>query len=136
MMTVISIALAVLVLGGAGALVFWRRRPRQLKVDHFQKQWQEVQKMCSSRENWSQAIIDADRLLDEALKKRRIGGKNMGERMVRAQRIFTDNDSVWFGHKLRSKIETDPDVKLKEDDVKNALLGIRRALKDIGALPK
>ena len=98
--------------------------------------WQEVQKMCSSRENWSQAIIDADRLLDEALKKRRIGGKNMGERMVRAQRIFTDNDSVWFGHKLRSKIETDPDVKLKEDDVKNALLGIRRALKDIGALPK
>ena len=136
MMTVISIALAVLVLGGAAALVFWRRRPRQLKVDHFQKQWQEVQKMCSSRENWSQAIIDADRLLDEALKKRRIGGKNMGERMVRAQRIFTDNDSVWFGHKLRSKIETDPDVKLKEDDVKNALLGIRRALKDIGALPK
>jgi hypothetical protein len=43
---------------------------------------------------------------------------------------------VWFGHKLRNKIETDPDMKLKEDDVKGALLGIRRALKDIGALPK
>lgn len=136
MMTIAAIIAAVFVVLALGGAIVLRRRPRPLKIDHFQQRWQEVQKMCSSRENWSKAIVDADMLLDEALKKRRLGGKNMGERMVRAQRIFTDNDSVWFGHKLRSKIETDPDMKLKEDDVKNALLGIRRALKDIGALPK
>jgi hypothetical protein len=112
------------------------RRKRSLKTEYFQQQWKELQKMCASRESWSQAVIGADQLLDKALKKRRIGGKTMGERMVRAQRTFSDNDGVWFGHKLRSKIESEPDMKLKENEVKSALIAIRQALKDLGALPK
>jgi hypothetical protein len=54
---------------------------------------------------------------------------------VRAQRLLSDNDGVWFGHKLRNKIESEPDTKLKEKDVKDALIGTRQALKDLGALP-
>lgn len=118
------------------ATVILRRRPRSLKIDYFQQRWKELQTMCRSNESWAGAIVGADQLLDEALKKRRLGGKTMGERMVRAQRLFTDNDGAWFGHKLRSKVESEPDMKLKEDEVKNALIGIRQALKDLGALPK
>jgi hypothetical protein len=59
----------------------------------------------------------------------------MGERMVKAQRLFTDNDGVWFAHKLRNKIDADPTIKLKESEVKQALVGFRQALKDLGALP-
>jgi len=108
---------------------------RKLKVDRFQKRWQELQKMCSSKEEWAEAIARADRLLDEALRKKRIRGKNMGERLVKAQRMLTDNDGAWFGHKLRAKIEAEPELKLKESEVKSALVGIRQALKDLGALP-
>jgi hypothetical protein len=115
-------------------LKLWRRE-RTLKVARFQKRWQELQKMCSSKENWAEAINNADKLLDEALRKKRIRGKNMGERLVKAQRMLTDNDGVWFGHKLRAKIEAEPEIKLKESEVKNALMGIRQALKDLGALP-
>ena len=115
-------------------LKLWRRE-RQLKVVRFQKKWQELQKMCSSKENWAEAINTADKLLDEALRKKRIRGKNMGERLVKAQRMLSDNDGVWFGHKLRAKIEAEPEMKLKESEVKNALMGIRQALKDLGALP-
>ena len=91
--------------------------------------------MCSSKENWAEVITKADKLLDEALRKKRIRGKNTGERLVQAQRILTDNDGVWFGHKLRAKVESEPDAKLKESEVKSALMGIRQALKDLGALP-
>lgn len=115
-------------------LKLWPRE-RKLKVVRFQKKWQELQKMCSSKENWAEAIHNADTLLDEALRKKRIRGKNMGERLVKAQRMLSDNDGVWFGHKLRAKIEAEPEMKLKETDVKSALVGIRQALKDLGALP-
>lgn len=113
-----------------------RRRPRHLKNEYFVAKWQELQKTCRNRDEWAAAVISADHLLDEALRKRRLGGRTMGERLVRAQRLFTDNDGVWFGHKLRNKIEDDPSMKLKEDEVKGALVGIRQALKDLGALPK
>lgn len=135
-----------LIIGGAAAfiallLVFalWyfvlRRRPKKIKQDKFQEKWQELQKLLKDKKSWPEAVIAADKLLDEALKKKRFAGKGMGERLVKAQRLLTDNDGVWFGHKLRNKLEQDPNMKLKEKDVKQALLGIRQALKDLGALP-
>lgn len=130
---IIIVAVAIIILG-IGAFAFWRRRP--LNTERFQDKWRELQQLCRNKEDWPKAIAEADVLLDEALRKKRISGKTMGERMVKAQRIFTDNDSVWFGHKLRSKIDGDPKMRLKEEDVKTALVGIRQALKDLGALPK
>lgn len=128
----IALAICVIVI----AILVWRRRPRQLKTSRFQQKWTALQKLCADKKDWPTAISDADNLLDEALKKRKLGGKNMGERLVQAQRTLTDNDAVWFGHKLRNRIENDPGLKLKETDVKDALFGIRQALKDLGALPK
>lgn len=116
------------------AASFLQRRPKPLKSVYFQKRWQELQTLCSSKDTWPLAIINADKLLDEALKKRRFKGKAMGERLVTAQRILTDNDSVWFGHKLRNRLVHEDKVKLKESDVKQALVGFRQALKDLGAL--
>lgn len=124
------VALLVLVVGAG----FIRRRPKGLKTAYFEKRWKELQMLCGSQNTWPLAIINADKLLDEALKKRKLKGKAMGERLVAAQHILTDNDGVWFGHKLRNRIVHEDNVKLKEKDVKQALLGFRRALKDLGAL--
>lgn len=129
----IGVVCIVVVLAAVGLVIWYRRRP--LKTERFVTKWNEVQKMCRDKEAWPKAIAEADRLLDDALKKRRLNGKTMGERMVKAQRIFSDNDGAWFGHKLRNKVESDPEMKLKETDVKEALIGIRQALKDLGALP-
>lgn len=108
--------------------------PKRLKHDKFKDKWRAIQSYCKDKENWKQAVIEADDLLDTALKKRKIKGKTTGERLVAAQKLFTDNDAVWYGHKLRGKIEADETVTLKQDDVKRALLGIGQGLKDIGAL--
>lgn len=124
------VVLLILVLGAG----FLQRQPKTLKAEYFQKRWQELQKLCNAKDTWPLAIINADKLLDEALRKRRFKGKAMGERLVAAQRILTDNDSAWFAHKLRNRLVHEDNVKLKERDVKEALVGFRQALKDLGAL--
>lgn len=108
--------------------------PKRIKKKKFSKKWQDLQVKCKDKTQWNQALVEADELLDEALKKRRIKGKTMGERMVSAQKMFSDNDSAWYGHKLRKKCEADPGLQPTRDQMKKALLGLGRALKDLGAL--
>lgn len=132
-------AIVMAVLFGIGALVLalmTRKRKKPLNTSYFAGRWSEAQKLCRTKDTWPLAIINADSLLDEALKKSGYRGKTMGERMVAAQRDFSDNDGVWYGHKLRNKLVHEADVKLREADVKDALMGIRQALRDLGALKK
>lgn len=116
-------------------IAVYRKIPKKLNVDRYAENWKEVQKNCKEKSNWPHAIIEADKLLDKALKKRKFNGKTMGERMVSAQRTFSNNDAAWFAHNLAKKVKADEDIKLKEADVKSALVGFRQALRDIGALP-
>jgi len=131
--TIVIVAAAVLVVLGIGGW-FLRRRPKKLNLAEFQERWQSAQGLCAKQETWPLAIINADKLLDEALKKRKYKGKTMGERMVAAQHDITDNDSLWYGHKLRNKLVHEDLKKLKKKDVMTALIGFREALKDLGAL--
>lgn len=111
-----------------------RRTTPKLNHEYFLMRWKELQGLCSDKKTWPLAIIDADKLLDEALKRRRYKGRTMGERLVTAQRDLSNNDAVWFAHKLRNKIVHEQHIGLKESDVKSALIGFRQALKDLGAL--
>lgn len=111
-----------------------RLRPPKLDALKFAERWREVQKLCGTQATWPLAIINADKLLDEALRKTRMKGKTMGERLVSAQRRLNDNDGVWFGHKLRNRVVHEDVPKLKQNDVQAALRGFRQALKDLGAL--
>jgi hypothetical protein len=132
----IVILATVAVVVAVGAIIFFvRRRPRNLKIESYTKQWRELQKLCRNKTTWKQAVIEADDLLDKALKKSGVRGKSMGERLVKIQRNLTNNDGVWYGHKLRRQLDSEPDKALREAEVKKALLGIRQALKDLGALP-
>lgn len=109
---------------------------RKLKVKKYTERWQKLQTLCASRKTWPQAIIDADNLLNDALKRRHYKGKTTGERLVAAQHDLSSNDTVWVGHKLRNRMEqSEIDVrKLKKKDMVIALAGFRQALRDLGAL--
>jgi hypothetical protein len=114
----------------------FRRKPKSLNVDHFTERWINLQKLCASRKTWPQAILEADQLLDDALKKCKYKGKSTGERLVAAQHALTSNDTIWVGHKLCKKMVEEPvDVRtLKKKDMVIALAGFRQALRDLGAL--
>lgn len=111
-----------------------RRAPLKPRKKTYNARWKELQKYCKTKDTWPQAINAADKLLDKALIKKGFKGKSMGERLVSAQRTFTDNDSLWYSHKLSKKLRENPELKLKEKEVKEALIGFRQALKDLGAL--
>lgn len=119
-----------------GAFLLWRRRrqPKQLDTAYFEERWQGLQTLCRNRKTWPDAVIQADDLLCEALKRSNYKGKTTGERLVAAQRQLSSNDTVWAGHKLRNSIATTDVRKLKKQDIVLALTGFRQALRDLGAL--
>jgi hypothetical protein len=126
---IICVALMIL-----GLMMFTKNRIRKLDVVKYTKRWKELQKNCATRKTWPLAIIEADNLLDDALKALNYKGKTTGERMVAAQHQLTSNDTVWFAHKLRNRIVHEDVRKIKKQEVLEALAGFREALRDLGAL--
>jgi hypothetical protein len=110
-------------------------RGRQPKLDqaYYQQQWAQLLARVKTQDGMVLAIIDADKLLDQALKKHRYKGKTMGERLVSAQRTLKDNDAVWYAHKLRNRLVHEPNIRLKKKEAQTALAGFRQGLKDLGA---
>lgn len=106
-----------------------------INQDYFFDRWFALlAKVKNSEDGMILAVIDADKLLDEALKKRRFRGKTTGERLVSAQRSLKDNDAVWYAHKLRNRLVHEPDVRLKKSEAQTALAGFKKGLQDLGAL--
>jgi hypothetical protein len=132
--TLLGGSLAIVILLVVLVASIQSRRPRRLDRMKIKKRWQETQTLCKTTNTWPLAIINADKLLDEVLKRLRCKGKTMGERLVSVQRRLSDNDSVWYGHKLRNRIVHEEMTDLKQRDVEAALRGFRQALKDLGAL--
>lgn len=128
---VLAIAGGVVIIFIFLAFVLSRRR---VKPEHFKQKWQDLQKFCASKETWPIAIITADKLLDEALKKKRFKGKSTGERLVAAQRDLTDNDGIWYAHNIAKKLMDEAAIRLKQSDVKKSLVGYRQALRDLGVM--
>jgi hypothetical protein len=119
---------------------FYKKRRKthvkQLDTELYTKKWKALQKNCATRKTWPQAIVDADNLLDEALRQRKFKGKTTGERLVAAQHTLTENEDIWFSHKMRDSIVKEDVRRLKKQDILDALSGFRQALKDLGALEK
>ena len=137
MYNAINIAAGSIVIVVLLVVVLYRKRITNnvvLNRNYFQRKWLKLQKLCSDKKTWYKAIIDADALLDEALKQRHFKGKTTGERLVAAQHYFTSNDALWLSHKLRNKITDNNFRNLTKKQTIEALSAFRLALKDIGAL--
>jgi hypothetical protein len=123
---------------GIGVMIglgyFQRKMPKKLNQGYYHERWLELLARVKTADGMALAVIDADKLLDEALKSHRFRGKTMGERLVAAQKTLSDNDAVWYAHKLRNRLVHEPNVKLKKREAQNALSGFRQGLRDLGAL--
>jgi hypothetical protein len=124
---VLILALIIILLAVFGFL--YRRNIRK----PTSQQWKDIQKLLKNKNNWQQAIYEADKLLDDILKEKHYKGKTMGERLVSAQHEIKANDRVWYSHKLKNKLESGEMDKVTKTEVKQTLLGFWLALKDLGA---
>ena len=73
-------------------------------------QWEKIQKLMeSANENdWRQAIIEADIILDDVLNKLSLLGETMGDKMKFIEKSdLTTIDNAWEAHKIRNQIAHD-----------------------------
>ena len=126
--------LALIVVAGLVLLVglgqFTRRRSG-LDGKYYRDRWAKIEQVQKMGEpGWQVAIIQADKLLDQALKQRGFAGDTMGERLKSSHA----GDKVWAAHKIRNRIAHESDVKLNPVMVAQALRGFKQGLKNVGAL--
>jgi hypothetical protein len=128
----------VVVIFGLVILVIVTRLSKKFRVNlnqtYFTEHWTDLLSRVRTTDGMTLAVIDADKLLDEALKKKHFKGKTMGERLVSAQRTLSDNDGTWYAHKLRNRLVHEPNIRIKKREAQAALAGFKKALRDLGAL--
>ena len=130
--------IGVLVVAGLLVLVMMltKRGHNQLNVDKYRTRWMTIEQSLVRDEPASHllCVLNADKLLDQALCEKGVQGQTMGERMKRLQTTWSNANAVWGAHKLRNQIAHDHDVKVSYDDARRALSAFKQALKDVGAI--
>lgn len=134
---VFELVMAVVVLGGFLLLIMALMSGKKAHLDRqfYNVQWQKLLGYLPTGEaGWRLAIIDADKLLDHALKARGYKGATMADRMRSAKKSFSRYNDLWASHKLRNRLVHEPNVALGKDLTQRSLQEFRRALKELGAL--
>lgn len=98
--------------------------------------WENLELLAQgdNESEWVKAIFEADKLLDYALKQRRVAGNNLGERLKNAKAIFHNVDAAWQGHKLRNELAHNLDSQLTRPQVERAMNNFKNALRQLGGL--
>ncbi len=79
------------------------------------------------------AILEADKLLNDALREAGVIGIQLGDRLKKASTGQIPNlNELWQAHKLRNQIAHEPNFKLKRDLAERALGIYETALKNLG----
>lgn len=136
--TLLAFILGVLIVGILLIVVITltKRSPAALDIDKYRSQWLSIESGLK-RENpasYHLTVLNADKLLDKALRERGFKGETMGERMKIAKDVWSNANAVWSAHKLRNHIAHETDARVSYDDARVALAGFKQALKDVGAI--
>ncbi len=79
------------------------------------------------------AILEADKLLNDALREAGIMGIQLGDRLKKTNIGQVPNlNELWQAHKLRNQIAHEPNFKLKRDLAERALGIYETALRNLG----
>ena len=113
-----------------------KKGARSLDVEYYRTKCLEIEHQLVQNDpsSYQTSILNADKLVDQALKTLRIRGNTMGERMKSSAKLFSDRNGIWDAHKLRNKIAHEPDVRISYEEARFALKNFRKALKDLGAI--
>ena len=117
-------------------LMFLSKKSPKLNVTRYQTQWLSIENSVS-RENtasWQVAIMNADKLVDQALRESHFKGQTMGERMKSAQNVWKNANHVWGAHKIRNQLAHEVNSQLSYETTLRSLSAFKQALKDLGAI--
>ncbi|HEY0965100.1 MAG TPA: hypothetical protein VGE13_01325 [Candidatus Saccharimonadales bacterium] len=128
---------AILLLG-AIVLAFIARKgtSSQLNKDSYRSAWLKIEQEVDKDNvpSYQLAFLNADKLLDKALKARGIKGQTMGERMKAYNQQWSNANNIWSAHKIRNKLAHESGFQVDYDTTRRALAVYKQALKDVGAI--
>lgn len=95
----------------------------------------EEQLTTEERKDYKKAIIEADALVDAALRTHGFSGETMGERMreVTRDRLPSIED-LWQAHRVRNAIAHDPHYMVSLREGHDTMQIYKKVLEDLGAL--
>lgn len=129
---------AVLIVAAIGVvyITLSQKGDGRLNVARYQARWLAIENSVSKSNSasWQVAVFDADKLLDQAMREKRVKGATMGERLKSADKTWSKVNDVWSAHKVRNRLAHESDVKLNYELTRRSLSAFRQALKDLGAI--
>lgn len=117
-------------------IITFGKRPSKIDVEKYRTRWMTIEQSLNrdNKDSYALAVLNGDKLVDQALKDLGYRGKTMGERLKSTRGVLSNRDSMWKAHKLRNRIAHEPDFNIKFEQARGALAGFKRALKDLGAI--
>jgi len=129
MNSLVALLVILFVLVFVLVLIAHKTKPKMNKT-YFIKHWKAIE----LQKNYSTAVLKADSLMDESMKRIGVKGGTTGERINNAVGYLSNINGTWDAHKLRNKIAHEHNSEPSEDECKKALRQFKKALKDLGAL--
>ncbi len=106
-------------------------------VGQISKEWEDVRKRLKSGQEseYKLAVIEADMMLNEILKKMGYEGETLGERLNGMTSVtFSNISEIKSSHNIRNDIIHDPDYRLKLEETERVIFSYETALSDLEAL--
>lgn len=127
---------AILIVAGLILVFIVSRGGKQLNQEKYRTKWLTIERSLAKDQpaSYHLSVLNADKLLDHAMKEAGYKGQTMGERLKSASSALSNKNAVWSAHKLRNQIAHEPDVQVSYDTARRALASFKQALKDLGAI--
>lgn len=103
-------------------------------LEEKNRAWEEVLSHLNSdnQANWKLAIIEADKMLDEALSALGYVGMSVGDKLKAIPPGFLSTiDEAWTAHKVRNQIAHEPNFDLSEREAKAAINQYERVFREL-----
>jgi hypothetical protein len=140
-MPFVWLAVGALLLIALIILISWLRkkfgRPELhgMSQEQIQKRWHEIEKISESGAMGAKmAIMEADKLLDSALKSMMMSGNTLGERLKFAVYKYPQLRNVWNAHRLRNRIVHEASFEPGLGETRAAIRDFKRALQTLKLL--
>ena len=99
--------------------------------------WEEILRHLASNveAQWRFSLIEADKLVEDILRRAGFPGDTMGERLMNIQSGQLETiDGLWEAHKLRNRIAHDLNYFLRYTEAKRAIGQFEATLRELSAL--
>ena len=135
---VIGLALVFLLLRAISRFLRRLFAPKLQGMDRgaIKARWDEIERMATAggEMNLKMAVMEADKLLDHALKAMAIPGMTLGERLKFAAYKFPKIRNVWNAHRLRNQLAHESSYYLDPSYARKAIRDFKDALRLLNVL--